>query len=47
MLHRASELLVAGCCEHGNEPWGFLRGGEFLDQLSISLSKRTLLHAVR
>jgi len=25
---------VAGSCEHGNEPWGSLRGGEFLDRLS-------------
>jgi hypothetical protein len=22
---------VAGCCEHGNEPSGFIKGGEFLD----------------
>jgi hypothetical protein len=21
---------VAGCCEHGNEPSGFVKGGEFL-----------------
>jgi hypothetical protein len=26
---------VAGSCEHGNEPSGFMiKGGEFLDQLS-------------
>jgi hypothetical protein len=25
---------VAGCCEHGNEPSSFIKGGEFLDQLS-------------
>jgi hypothetical protein len=25
---------VAGCCEHGNEPSGSIKGGEFLDQLS-------------
>jgi hypothetical protein len=24
---------VEGCCEHGNEPWGFVKG-EFLDPLS-------------
>jgi hypothetical protein len=29
MLHRASEL--AGSCEYGNEPSGFIKGGEFLD----------------
>jgi hypothetical protein len=29
MVHRASEL--AGCCEHGNEPSGSIKGGEFLD----------------
>jgi hypothetical protein len=22
---------VAGCCEHGNEPSGYIKGGEFLD----------------
>jgi hypothetical protein len=22
---------VAGCCEHGNEPYGYIKGGEFLD----------------
>jgi hypothetical protein len=26
---------VAGCCEHGNEPSGCIKGGEFLDQLSV------------
>jgi len=26
MLHRASEL--AGCCEHGNEPSGSVKGVE-------------------
>jgi hypothetical protein len=25
---------VAGCCEHGNEPSGSIKGGEFLDSLS-------------
>jgi hypothetical protein len=25
---------VAGCCEHGNEPPGSIKGEEFLDQLS-------------
>jgi hypothetical protein len=25
---------VAGCCEHGNEPSGSIKGGELLDQLS-------------
>jgi hypothetical protein len=24
----------AGCCEHGNEPSGSIKCGEFLDQLS-------------
>jgi hypothetical protein len=27
---------VAGCCEHGNEPSGSIKGGEFLDWLSDS-----------
>jgi hypothetical protein len=25
---------VAGFCEHDNESWGLMKGGEFLDQLS-------------
>jgi len=25
---------MAGFCEHGNEPSGFIKGGEFLDSLS-------------
>jgi hypothetical protein len=29
MLQRASELV--GPCEHGTEPSGFIKGGEFLD----------------
>jgi hypothetical protein len=24
---------VAGCCEHGNEPSGSIKGGEFVDYL--------------
>jgi hypothetical protein len=24
---------MAGSCEHGNEPSGFIKSGEFLDQL--------------
>jgi hypothetical protein len=26
---------MAGCCEHGNEPSGSIKGGEFLDQLNV------------
>jgi hypothetical protein len=29
---------VAGCCEHGNEPLVYIKGGECLDQLSILLN---------
>jgi hypothetical protein len=25
---------MVGCCEHGNEPLGSIKGGEFLDYLS-------------
>jgi hypothetical protein len=25
---------VTGCCEHGNEPSGSIKGGEFLDKMS-------------
>jgi hypothetical protein len=27
-----------GYCEHGNEPSGFIKGGEFLGQLSVLLA---------
>ena len=34
------ERQVAGCCECGNEPLGYIKCEEFLEQLS------TLLHGV-
>jgi len=34
MLHRVSEFV--NCCEHGNEPSGSRKGGEFLDYLGDS-----------
>jgi hypothetical protein len=38
---------MTGCCEHGNEPSGSLKGGEFLDYLNVcQLLKRDLLHGV-
>jgi hypothetical protein len=38
---------VAGSFEHGNEPFGSIKGGEFLEYLmTISFSRSTLLHAV-
>jgi len=36
----SGEGLVVGCCEHGNEPWGSIKGGEFLDQVSDCCSMR-------
>jgi hypothetical protein len=36
---------VAGCCEHGNELSGSIKGGEFLDKLS-DFSRNTLLNEV-
>jgi hypothetical protein len=30
---------VAGCCEHGNKPFGYLNAGEFLDELRDFLKK--------
>lgn len=29
---------MAGPCEHCNEPLGSMKGGEFLDQLSVLLA---------
>jgi hypothetical protein len=38
---------VVGSFEQGKEPSGFIKGGEFLDQVSdISFSRRTKLHVV-
>jgi len=33
---------VVGCCEYGNEPVGFIKGEEFLDQLSDLSSQEGL-----
>jgi hypothetical protein len=37
---------MAGSCEHGNEPWGSIKCGEFLDyiRVTVSFSRPTLLH---
>jgi hypothetical protein len=37
---------VAGCFEQGDEPSSYIKAGKFLDYLSDSLSRRTLLHVV-
>jgi hypothetical protein len=37
---------VAGCYVRGNELAGSMKGGEFLDQLTITFSRKTLLHVV-
>jgi len=33
---------VAGCCENGDEPSDFIKGGRFFDYLSISFWRRAL-----
>jgi hypothetical protein len=33
-----SKEFSGGLCEHSNEPSGFIKGGEFLDQLSVLAS---------
>jgi hypothetical protein len=35
-MHSAGSLYgpVVGSCEHGNEPSGSMKGGEFLDQIN-------------
>jgi hypothetical protein len=35
---------MVGSCEDGNEPSDSIKVGEFLDYLTISFSRRTLLH---
>jgi len=39
--------LVAGSCVHRNETSASIKGEEFLDWVTISFSRRTLLHAVK
>jgi len=35
---------VVGSCEHGNEPSGSLKGGEFLDyEAPVSFSRRAVI----
>ena len=34
---------VADACECGNEPWGSVKCGEFLDQLQTSLASQEAL----
>jgi hypothetical protein len=31
---------VVGSCEHGNQPSGSIKDGEFLDQLSVLLASQ-------
>lgn len=39
---------MAVSCEHGNEPLGCVKGGEFLSGLvTINFSSRTQLHEIR
>jgi hypothetical protein len=38
---------MAGSCEHGNEPYGSINCGEFIDWATVSFSRRTLLHGVK
>jgi hypothetical protein len=40
------EVPLTGFCEHGNEPSGSTKGGEFLDHLSGYSFSRTLLFGV-
>jgi hypothetical protein len=35
-----------GCCECGDEPPDSTKRGEFLDQLKMCFSRRTLLHGL-
>jgi hypothetical protein len=33
--------------DHGSEPWGFIKGGQFLDHLSdSSFSRRTVIRGI-
>jgi hypothetical protein len=39
-IHLAQDRQVAGSCEHGNEPSGSIKCGEFLDYLSLLLASQ-------
>jgi hypothetical protein len=39
-------LTLTGSWERGNEISGSIKGGEFLDWVTISFSRNTLLHTV-
>jgi len=34
MLYQCHHVLEPLCCEHGNEPPGYIKGGEILDYLN-------------
>jgi len=37
---------MAGSYEHGNEPSGSTKGGEFHDWVTTSFSRRSMLHVI-
>jgi hypothetical protein len=37
---------VAGSCEHGNEPSGSIKCGEFLDYLSVLLGSQEEIYSL-
>jgi hypothetical protein len=39
-MHGSGQGQVAGPCEHSDEPSGCIKGGEFFDQLSDSLTSQ-------
>jgi hypothetical protein len=45
-IHLSQESPVVGSCEHGNGHVSVIEGRKFLEQLIISLSRRTLLHRI-
>jgi hypothetical protein len=41
-IHLAQKRPVAGSCEYGNEPFGSIKGKEFLEYLSVLLASQGL-----
>jgi hypothetical protein len=33
-FHLAQDRKLSGCCEHGNEPSGYIKGRQLLDYMS-------------
>jgi hypothetical protein len=47
IIYRSIYILYTIMCKQGNKPSGSIKVGEFIDWMTISLTRRALLHTVR